>query len=639
MVEVSFKNLSPSVNNSISDGLLISKIMRFSLIIFLLFFTMVISKAQNLQLVEPPNWWVGMKNQELQLLVYGIDIAKTEVEFNYPGVNLVSIDRVENPNYLFINLLIAPDAKPGSFDINFRVSRRKTLNYTYQLLQRREGSAERTGFDAADVVYLLFPDRFANGDPTNDTYKGMNDKFDRDDLYARHGGDIQGIINNLDYIKDLGMTAIWLNPVFESSQPWQSYHHYAITDFYNVDRRFGSNELYKKMIKEAQDKGIKIIKDMIFNHCGNKHWWINDLPSADWVNQWPEFTRSNYRSPTNFDIHSSEYDKRLMSDGWFDTHMPDLNQRNPYLANYLIQNSIWWVEYANLDGIRMDTHPYPDKEFMARWTRAVMAEYPNFNIVAEAWLNYPAWCAYWQTGAMNRDGFDSGVPTVMDFPLQMAMTKAFDEEQGWDTGLARLYEILAHDFLYANPMNIMVFPDNHDIARFMKNKDMAIGRYKLAMAFLLTTRGIPQIYYGTEILMDGDDAQGHGVLRKEFPGGWPDHKRSAFTVEGRTKKENEAWDYMSNLLNWRKTATAIHNGRLIQFIPENGVYVYFRQNHEQTVMVILHNGYQPKVLKTQRFNEVLLNFKGGSDIISGKELEGLEKIQLSPRSAMVIELK
>lgn len=597
------------------------------------------ASAQELIRVEPPNWWVGMQNKELQILVYGKDIAKTEVEMAYPGVQLVSIDRVENPNYLFINLIIDESAVAGSFDINFRVSKRKSLKYTYHLNQRRDGSAKRNGFDASDVMYLLFPDRFANGDPSNDQVKGMTDKFNREDLYARHGGDIQGIINNLDYIKDLGMTAIWVNPVFESNQPWQSYHGYAITDFYKVDPRLGTNELYRTFVKESHDRGMKVIKDMIFNHSGSEHWFVKDLPSHDWVNQWSDFTRSNYRSPTNFDPYASKADSKLMSDGWFDTHMPDLNQRNPYLAKYLIQNSIWWVEWADLDGIRMDTHPYPDKEFMARWAKEVMAEYPNFNIVAEAWLNYPAWCAYWQTGASNRDGFDSHVRSVMDFPLQMAMHKAFDEEQGWDIGLSRLYEILAHDFLYPDPKNILVFADNHDISRFMKSKEMAIGRYKLAMAFLLTTRGIPQIYYGTEILMDGDDVNGHGVLRQEFPGGWPDHKRSAFTAEGRTKKENEAWDYMSTLLNWRKNASVIHNGNLMQFIPENEVYVYFRYNQEQTVMVILHNGYQPKVLKTERFNEMLSKFSAGKDILTGKELTDLSKIQLSPRSAMVIELK
>lgn len=600
--------------------------------------SMSITIAQNTIRVEPPNWWVDMKNRDLQLLVHGKDIANAEVEFMYSGVTLVSIDRVDNPNYLFINLSIEKEVNPGSFDILFRFSKLKILSCTYHLYKRREGSAQRKGFDASDAIYLLFPDRFANGDPSNDKVDGMADKLDREDLYARHGGDIQGIINHLDYIKELGMTAIWINPVLESNQPWQSYHQYAITDFYNMDRRFGNNELYQQLVDKAHGKGLKIIKDMIFNHCGNNHWWINDLPSEDWINQWPEFTRTNYRIPAIFDPHASESDKKLMSDGWFDTHMPDLNQRNPYLAKYLIQNSIWWVEYANLDGIRMDTHPYPDKEFMATWTHSVMEEYPNFNIVAETWVNYPAWVAYWQTGALNRDGFDSGIPTVMDFPLCYAVNKAFDEEQGWDTGLHRLYEILAHDFLYANLNNILIFADNHDLSRFMKSKDMAIGRYKLGVAFLLTTRGIPQIYYGSEILMDGDDAEGHGVLRKEFSGGWSDHKRSAFTAEGRTKKENEAWNYMSTLLSWRKTATAVHNGKLIQFIPENEVYVYFRQNNKQTVMVILHNGYQPKVLKTERFNEILSHFSSGEDIITGKKLNGLDKIQLSPRSAMVIEL-
>lgn len=580
-----------------------------------------------------------MKNPELQLLVHGKGIGKAEVQLQYPGVKLVSVDRVESPNYLFINLLIDENAKPGNFDISFKIDNENAVKYNYQLLERREGSAQRKGFDASDVIYLLFPDRFANGNPSNDAVEGMPDKLDRSDLYARHGGDIQGIINNLDYIKELGMTSIWVNPVLESNQPWQSYHGYAITDFYRIDARHGTNETYQQFVDESHKRDLKVIKDMIFNHVGSKHWWVDDLPSNDWLNQWPEFTRTNYRIPATFDPHASNFDKKLMEDGWFDTHMPDLNQRNPYLAKYLIQNSIWWVEYANLDGIRMDTHPYPEKGFMANWVNAVMTEYPNFNVVAETWINYPAWTAYWQKGANNRDGFDSGVPTVMDFPLCYAMNKAFDEKDGWDTGLLRLYEILAHDFLYADPLSVLIFPDNHDMSRFMKSKDMAFGRFKLGMAFLLTTRGIPQIYYGTEILMDGDDTNGHGVLRKDFPGGWLGDKRSAFTAEGRTKKENEAWSYLSNLLNWRKSATAIHNGKLIHFIPNDEVYVYFRQNNEQTVMVILHNGFQPKVLKTERFNEVLSKFKGGIDILTGKKLENFDKIQLSPRTAMVIELK
>ena len=594
--------------------------------------------SQTINRVEPPNWWVGMKNHDLQLLVHGNNISNYEVTLNYPGVKLVNVQKVENPNYLFIDLDITPDTKAGNFDILFKSSEGE-LKYTYSLHERVEGSAERQGFDASDVIYLLFPDRFANGNPDIDQVEGMLDKLDRNDLYARHGGDIQGIINHLDYIKDLGMTAIWVNPLLESNQPSQSYHGYATTDFYNIDKRFGTNELYKKFVDESHGKNLKVVMDMIFNHCGSNHWWMNDLPQNDWINQWPEFTRTNYRSPTNFDPYASKFDSKLMSDGWFDTHMPDMNQRNPLLAKYLIQNSIWWVEFANLDGIRMDTHPYPDKEFMARWAREVMNEYPNFNIVSEVWLNYPAWCAYWQTGANNADGFDSEIKSVMDFPLMYAIDKGLQEKEGWDTGLHRLYEILASDFLYPDPMNILIFADNHDVSRFMKSKDMAIGRFKLGMAFLLTTRGIPQIYYGTEIMMDGDDVNGHGVLRRDFPGGWPNDKRSAFTAEGRTKRENEAWIYLQTLLNWRKTASAIHNGKLIHFIPENEVYVYFRQNNEQTVMVILNNGYQPKVLKTDRFNEVLDGFTGGTDIITGKIFSDFSQIQLSPRSAMIIELK
>lgn len=598
------------------------------------------SVAQDIFRVEPPSWWVGMKNPNLQLMVYGAEVAQiTGVDVDYPGVEFRSVQRVQNSNYLFINLTILESALPGALPLVFRLTNKESVTVSYPLLERREGSSQRKGFDSSDVVYLVFPDRFANGDPGNDTYEGMTDKLNRKDLYARHGGDIQGIINHLDYFKDLGVTALWVNPVLESNQPWQSYHHYAITDFYRVDRRLGDNNLYCELVDKAHDMGLKVIKDMVFNHCGGNHPWIADLPSDDWLNQWPQFTRSNYRIPAIFDPHASELDRKLMSDGWFDNHMPDLNQRNPFLANYLTQNSIWWVEYANLDGIRMDTHPYADKEFMAGWTHAVMEEYPNFNIVAETWVNYPAWVAYWQKGALNRDGFDSGIPTVMDFPLCYAINKAFDEGPGWDTGLHRLYEILAHDYLYANPNNIFIFADNHDVSRFMSSKRMRIDRFKLGMAFLLTTRGIPQIYYGTEILMDGHDSKGHGVLRKEFPGGWPDHKRNAFHPEGRTAKQNEAWDYLSNLLEWRKSASAVHGGSLTHFIPEDEVYVYFRSNEQQTVMVVLHNGKKAKMLSTHRFNEILKNYSSGVDIITRKTLNDLDSIRLAPRSAMIIELR
>lgn len=595
--------------------------------------------AQIVKRVEPMNWWVGMKNPDVQLLVYGQNISEAEVSLAANDVTLKSIDKVENPNYLFINLHIGENAKAGIVKIQLKFSKGKPQIVNYELKQRIAGSAERNGFNNSDVLYLIVPDRFSDGNSSIDSVKGMPDKFNRNEPYARHGGDLQGVINHLDYINQLGATAIWMTPVLENNQPQWSYHGYAITDFYRIDPRMGDNELYKNYVEVAHSKGLKVIKDMVFNHCGGEHWWMKDLPMNDWLNQFPEFTRTNYRIPATFDPHASQQDRNLMADGWFDKHMPDLNQRNPYLAKYLIQNSIWWIEYANLDGIRMDTHPYCDKYFMSNWCAAVNAEYPNFNIVGETWVNYPSWVAYWQKDANNADGYNSNLPTAMDFPLMFAAKKAFDEEEGWDTGMARLYEILAHDFVYKNPNDLLVFLENHDNGRFHKDSSVAIGRLKLATAFLLTVRGIPQIYYGTEVLMDGDDAKGHGDIRKDFPGGWANDKNNAFTAEGRNKKQNEIWNYTSKILNWRRTASAVHYGKLTHFIPENGVYVYFRYDDNQTIMVILNNNYQPKVLDTNRFKEFLSDKKSGVDIITDKSIENLSKIQLSPRSAMIIELK
>ncbi len=594
--------------------------------------------SQKVSRIDPPNWWVGMKNQKLQLMVYGQNISTANVSINYKGVILESIDKVENPNYLFLNLTISSDAVSGKLPIEFEFPKGKPLVIQYELKDREKGSAERKGFDNSDVVYLIVPDRFSDGNPSIDSVKGMPDKHNRKEPYARHGGDLQGIINHLDYFNQLGVTSLWMTPVLENNQPQWSYHGYAITDFYKIDARFGTNELYKDFVNQAHSKNVKVIKDLIFNHCGGEHWWVKDLPSADWFNQWPQFTRTNYRIPTIFDIHASESEKKLMNNGWFDHHMPDLNQKNPFVANYLLQNSIWWIEFAGIDGIRMDTHPYPDKDFMARWCTSVMTEYPNFNIVGETWVNYPAWVAYWQKDAKNTDGYNSNLPVAMDFPLMYAMHKAFSEKDGWDTGLSRLYEILAHDFIYPNPNNLLIFADNHDVGRFQRDSSQAIGNLKLAMAFLLTTRGIPQIYYGTEVLMAGNDINGHGDIRRDFPGGWASDKHNAFTPEGRNKKQSEMWDYTSKILNWRKTATAVHNGKLTHFIPDNEVYVYFRHNQQQAVMVILNNGYQPKVLDTVRFNEFLGDKKSGVDIITDKTVEDLSKIQLSPRSAMIIEL-
>ncbi len=593
--------------------------------------------AQTISRVEPLCWWVGMKNQNLQLMVYGKEIGNADIKIEYPGVEIIRVNRVENKNYLFIDLFIRNDAKAGRFDITFNFSDKSSVKYSYELLSRRNGSSNRNGFSSKDVVYLIMPDRFENGDLSNDEVKGYRDKLNRKSQYGRHGGDIQGVINSMDYFSNLGVTTLWLTPVLENNQPEASYHGYAITDYYKVDPRHGSNDLYKSMVETAHQKRLKVIMDMVFNHCGHKHWWMDDLPTKDWVNVWPTFTSSNYRGSVISDPYSSDYDKEKMSKGWFVPSMPDLNQQNPFLANYLVQNSIWWVEFANLDGIRMDTYPYSDKLFMARWAKEVMTEYPNFNIVAEAWLNDVPWCAYWQKGVNNRDGYDSNVPTVMDFPLMYTLRNAFDEEQTWDKGIVRLYDLLSKDFLYSNPNNLLVFADNHDESRFFQKGD-SIGRFKMAMAFLLTTRGIPEIYYGTELLMTGQKSDGDGMLRPDFPGGWPDDKRNAFISDGRTKKENEAWRYLQTLLKWRKSSEVVQTGKLKHFIPEDNIYVYFRYNSTKTVMVILNSNKTPKVLKTERFNEMMGGYSKGFDVINSKTIEGLDKIKLSPRSALVIEL-
>ncbi len=601
-------------------------------------FSLLNIQAQTIERIEPPSWWAGMKNQELQLLVHGENISKTEVDINHLGVKLIGVERVENPNYLFLNLYIDKEATPGSFSIVFKTASNDKFEYKYSLNKRSEGSAQRKGFDASDVIYLLYPDRFANGDNSNDEVEGMIDNLNRNDIHGRHGGDIQGIINHIDYFNSLGVTTLWLNPVLENNQQSWSYHGYAITDFYKVDPRLGNNELYRKFVEVAQAKGLKVVKDMVFNHCGDLHWWMSDLPSPDWLNQWPSYTQSNYRQLTAFDPHASNFDLNYTVKGWFAQQMPDLNQQNQFLANYLIQNSIWWIEYANLNGIRMDTHTYCDKGFMSRWCAAVNAEYPNFTIVGETWYSHPLWVSYWQKDAKNADGYNSNLPVVMDFPLMNALQTCFDEENGWETGMSRIYELLAHDFAYPNTNNLLVFLDNHDKGRFQRDSTLELNRLKLGLAYILTTRGIPQIYYGTEILLSGDDHKGHGDIRRDFPGGWNSDVRSLFSSNGRTQEENEIWSYTSNILHWRKNATSIHNGKLTHFAPENGVYVFFRHNKQQNVMVVINNSYQEQTLQTARYSERLNGYKKGKEIISGKEISNLAQLTLKPKTAMIIEL-
>ncbi len=595
--------------------------------------------AQNdkINRIDPPNWWVGFKNTHLQLLIYGNDIVKSDVTVNYKGVKLLKVHKVKNPNYLFVDLDISPRTKPGTLKLHFTNGNEKFSN-DYKLLKRSENSAQRLGFNSSDVIYLVMPDRFSNGNPENDNMPGMLEKANRNKHDGRHGGDIQGIINHLDYIYDMGFTALWVNPVLENNMPAYSYHGYAITDYYNVDPRHGGNEKYLELVKKSHERGIKVIMDMVFNHCGTENYLIKDMPMKDWVHQFDKFTRTNYRAMVTTDPYKSKYDENLLEKGWFDSSMPDLNQDNPFVENYLTQNAIWWVEYAGLDGIRMDTHPYPEKNMMSRWCSRMNEEYPNFNIVGEVWIQSEALSAYWQKDAPNKDGYNSNLKSITDFPLFFAMQKAFTENEGWKEGIARLYYVLAQDLVYPNPGNNVIFFDNHDIDRFYSFVNYNPNIYKMALSFLLTTRGIPQIYYGSEILMDGFGSEGHGTIRKDFPGGWEGDKVNAFTQQGLTEEQIDAQNFTKKLLNWRKTNRAVQTGKLMQFIPDNGVYVMFRYTNDEAVMLILNNRYAQTV-GTDRYSEILSHYVKGYDVVFEQKIDDLSTIEMPAKSARIIVLK
>ncbi|MBW8331194.1 MAG: glycoside hydrolase family 13 protein [Prolixibacteraceae bacterium] len=595
--------------------------------------------ALNVDRVEPTFWWVGMKNPTVQLMVHGQEIAATEITLNYPGVKIKTISRQENPNYVFIDLTISPEAKAGSFPIEFRKSKKEVVSYNYELKNREPNSASRKGFDGSDVIYLITPDRFVNGNPANDAVSGMKELPNRTHMNGRHGGDIQGIKNSLDYLSKLGFTSVWLNPVLENNMTQVSYHGYSTTDFYKVDARYGTNEEYRELGKTIHQKGMKLMMDMIFNHIGSEHWWMDDMPSADWLNYYPEYKITSHRRTVNQDPYASESDKRLMADGWFVPSMPDLNQRNPFVSNYLIQNSIWWTEYLGLDGIRMDTYPYPDKFAMADWTKRIMDEYPDFYIVGEEWTTNPAVVSYWQKGKINQDGYVSYLPGLMDFPLNNAVIQSLKNAESWGGGLVTLYEVLANDFLYANPNDLVIFPDNHDMSRFYTQLGENFDLLKMGIAYYSTTRGIPQIFYGTEILMSNPGTEEHGVIRSDFPGGWAGDQVNAFTGTGLTTQQKQAQDFFSKILNWRKTSEVIHSGKLKHFAPENGVYVYFRYNQNQKVMVVMNKNSQEKTIETNRFSEIMANCTSGKEVISGTTISDLKNLKIQAMSAMIIELK
>lgn len=595
--------------------------------------------SAQVEKVEPPNWWTGMNHQELQLLVYGNDIADDQVSFSYPGVQLISVERVGNPNYLFINLKITKNTEPGTFSIDFHDATGTRSAYNYTLQERKPGSATRDGFDNSDVMYLLMPDRFANGNPDNDRVEGMREQaVDRTDITGRHGGDLKGVIDHLDYIDSMGFTAIWLNPFLENDMERSSYHGYSTTDFYRTDPRYGTNEDFRELVSQAGERGIKVIMDMIFNHIGSYHWWMEDPPTEDWINFYPDFVSTNHRRTVNQDPYASEIDRTLMVDGWFVPTMPDLNQGNHYLANYLIQNSIWWIEYAGLAGIRMDTYPYPEKEMMAAWNKRVLAEYPDFNIVGEEWSLDPSLISYWQKGQVNKDGYDGYIPSLMDFPLQSALTRSLMADEDWNSGWITLYETIASDYLYPEPYNLVIFPDNHDMSRFYMQLGMNVDLYKLGITYILTTRGIPQIFYGSEILMTHTESDHHGHIRKDFPGGWKGDPVNAFTGEGLSEAQKEMQEFFRTLLNWRKDNPVIHKGRMIHYAPQDGVYVYGRYNDQKRVMVLLNKTERNVQLQADWFTELTADCSFGRDIITGKTKNLKKQIEVPAMKGLILEL-
>ncbi|KAA2240013.1 glycoside hydrolase family 13 protein [Chitinophaga agrisoli] len=614
------------------------KICLLTITIFLLSGATLFAQLPALERIEPAFWWTGMHNPVLQLIVHGDKIAERNVQLDYPGVTLKEVHKVENPNYLFVDLEIGASAKPGSMQLRFSKTGAKEIRYEYAL-KARDNAARAQGVTNKDLVYLIMPDRFANGDKTNDIVKGMQQTtLNRDSMYYRHGGDLQGIIDHLDYLQDLGITALWLNPVLENDQPSASYHGYAATENYRIDRRYGNNELYKKLVDELHKRGMKMIQDLVHNHIGSRHWTMLDLPSKDWVHQWPVFTRSNFREQPLFDPYAAAADKKLMTDGWFDTHMPDMNQANPYVRNYFTQSHIWWIEYAGVDGFRLDTYGYNDAAYMQEWGKAVKAEYPQLSFFGETFVHgVPNQAVFTQGNTINR-GFDTDLPGVTDFQFLWAMTDLVNTKTSAQDGVAGLYNTLSNDFVYQDATRNVTFLDNHDLSRFFSVAGENIPKYKLALGCLLTTRGIPQLYYGAEILMK-NFSNPDGLVREDFKGGWQGDSVNKFQPAGRTAAENEVFDYVHKLANYRKQDSVLQTGRLMQYVPEKGMYVYFRYNDHKTVMIIVNANDKEQSLVTQRFTERLQQFSHATDIITGKEQSITGTITVPALTTQVLELK
>jgi len=589
--------------------------------------------------LEPASWWVGMKHHQVELMVHGQAIAALTPRLSRSGVTLVDAQKVANPNYLFVTLDIAAEAAPGSFDIEFLDGDRVAARHPFRLDAREPGSASRRGFDASDAIYLIVPDRFANGDPGNDRVAGMLETPDRTAPGGRHGGDIAGIAQHLDYIAGMGFTQLWPTPMLENNQPRYSYHGYAITDLYLIDPRFGSNQDYRALSTKARARGVGLIMDVVLNHIGSQHWWMRDLPTPDWINHGGKFAPTNHRRTTVQDPHAAPVDRAGFVEGWFSPGMPDLNQRNPHLATYLIQNSLWWIEYAGLSGIREDTFGYADSEFLSTWAKAILAEYPGFSMVGEEWSANPATVAHWQRGKANADGHVPRMPSMMDFPIHTALRSALTEAEDIGTGWGRLYEMLGNDYLYPDASRLVVFAENHDTTRMLAQLDGDAALYKLGIAYLATMRGTPQFFYGSEALMQGPRERDDGRIRADMPGGWAGDAQNAFTGAGLSAAELDAQDCLRRLLQWRKRTPVVQHGKLQHFVPADGVYVYFRYDDNGAVMVALNRNAEAASLALDRFGDFIDAGSRGRDAMTGAAVAFDKPLSLAAKSATILRIE
>jgi len=601
--------------------------------------TVLFAQIPTLERIEPMFWWVGMNNPKLQLIVHGDKIAERTVAMDYPGLRLQKINKVENPNYLFLDIEIEPSAKAGKFPIVFSKNKAKNITYNYVLKERDKSPGRIQGVNSSDLIYLIMPDRFSNGDKSNDIVKGMRETtLNRDSMYYRHGGDLQGIINHLDYLKDLGITAIWNTPELENDMAQASYHGYAVTDHYKIDPRYGTNELYKKFVDESHKKGLKVIKDVVHNHVGTEHWFIKDMPMKDWVHQWEKHTQTTYKDQAVMDPYASQADRKRMLDGWFVPSMPDLNQSNPYVQNYLNQNHIWWIEYAGIDGLRLDTYPYNEPSYMADWAKKLKAEFPTLSIFGETLVNGVVNQAFFTQGSTVNKNFNTELPGITDVQIKDAIFETLNGKFEWTTGVNRLYSVLANDFIYQDPYRNVIFMDNHDMSRYYSIIGENFAKYKSGLTLLLTTRGIPQVYYGTELLMK-NFSNPDGLVRMDFKGGWAEDKASKFSPKGRSEEENEAYNFFSKLANYRKNTPALQTGKLMQYVPENGVYVFFRYDNQKTVMVICNSNETESDLPTARFNERISNYKKAKDILTNENITNIETLRIPAQTTRVLELE